>query len=352
MAIRGQRKGEHLSIAGKMKDGPCTSGFEDIILIQDSVPELNLDDIDTSSIFLGKRLESPLIVNALTGGTEQARKINKALAAMAEKYKIAMAVGSQTIALEEPDAVASFTVVREVNPEGIILANISAARPLRDALEAVSMISANGLQIHFNIPQELAMNEGDRCFKGILENVKRLVDSVQVPVIAKEVGFGFSREAAEKLFAAGVRHIDNGGKGGTNFLAIENQRKGYFNKDMLDWGIPTAVSLAEIVSLKLPVSLVASGGIRTVQDTAKAIALGADQVGITAPFLKTLLQQGEDVLHEYMQRFLYQLKAVFLMCGASNCREMQKKPLIILGDTAAWLQRRGIDLSAWAQRSL
>jgi isopentenyl-diphosphate delta-isomerase len=151
-----------------------------------------LDEISLETEFLGKTLSCPILINALTGGTEQARRINFNLSLLAEKYGLAMAVGSQTVAIEDPGLRDTFRVARRNHPEGVIVANLSASSSVREALEAVEMIDADGLQLHFNVPQELAMGEGDRNFRGIIENVGQIVDSCPVPVIAKEVGFGFS----------------------------------------------------------------------------------------------------------------------------------------------------------------
>ncbi|MEA1961948.1 MAG: type 2 isopentenyl-diphosphate Delta-isomerase [Bacillota bacterium] len=347
--IRKKRKREHLLIASRLKDGPCSTGFEDIRLIHHSVPELDLEEIDPGIEFLGKGMEYPLIINALTGGTDQAKRINKALAYVAEKYGIALAVGSQTIALEDSGLRDTFAVVREMNPGGVILANLSANRSVEEALEAIDMIQADGLQLHLNVPQELTMKEGDRCFRGILKNVSEIVTRAPVPVFAKEVGFGFSREAALELYTAGIRYMDNGGQGGTNFLAIENQRKGLFGDTMNDWGIPTAISLAEVVSLQLPIFVVVSGGIRTASDVVKALILGADAVSITGLFLNILLTDGIEALDQFMENLLYQIRAVFLMIGAHNCQELKQKPLIITGTTAQWLYSRGIDPQQWSR---
>lgn len=339
-----------MALAINTVDGPGSSAFEDVYLLQDSIPELALEEIDLRTDFLGKSLRYPLLINALTGGTDQAKNINRILACKASKFGLAMAVGSMTIAIEEPAQWDSFTIVREMNPDGIILANLGANSSYHQAREVVNMIQADGLQLHFNVPQELAMGEGDRNFHGIIDNVSRIVDSCPVPVIAKEVGFGFSRETVAKLFAAGVRIFDNGGKGGTNFLSIEDQRNGMFDHQLDDWGIPTAISLAEIVSMHLPVQVVASGGIRTAADIAKAIAMGADIAGITGLFLKILLYAGQDELDRRIESLLYQLQSVFLMSGARDCSMIRTKPVLILAKTAQWLRARNIDPSIWSNK--
>lgn len=315
-----------------------------------SVPELNLEDVDLRFKVWGKELGFPLIVNAITGGSEPARDINRVLAGLCQKHGLAMAVGSQTIALEDSVWEESFTVVREQNPDGIIIANLSAAASSDNAQAAVDMINADALQLHFNVPQELAMPEGDRQFKGIIEQVARIVEICSVPVIAKEVGFGFSRESVKLLYDAGVRIFDTGGQGGTNFIAIEDKRGGAFQGELNSWGIPTAVSLLETLSGNLPVKVIASGGIRSALDAAKALALGADMVGIAGSLLRILLHQGADGLDSWLNDFLYRLRAVFLMCGANNTKTLIEKPVIILGPTAEWLRARNIDPTQWAKR--
>lgn len=337
------RKAEHLDLAKITADGPGTNGFEDIYLLQDSIPELDLDEIDLRVEFLNKTLDYPLLIDAMTGGTDKSLQINRILAAAASKYGLAMAVGSMTVAIENPALRNSFTIVRETNPDGIILANLGANCSPRNIGEAVNMIAADGLQLHFNVPQELAMREGDRSFRGILDNVKRIADTCKVPVIAKEVGFGFTRETVAKLYAAGINIFDNGGKGGTNFIAIEDQRQGLFANQLDDWGIPTAVSLAEIAAMRLPVKIIASGGIRKADEIAKAIAIGADLAGITGLFLKILQHEGQDGLDTRIESLLYQLKAVFLMSGSRNCAMIREKPVLILGRTAEWLHARNIN---------
>lgn len=311
-----------------------------------------MDEIDLSCDFLGRKLSFPLIINAITGGTEQSLDINRSLAAIAGKLGLAMAVGSQTIAVKAPDLRDTFQVVREVNPDGVIIANVGAGSSVSIALQAVEMINADALHLHFNVPQELAMPEGDRNFKGIIANVGRIVDTCPVPVIAKEVGFGFSRESVALLFAAGVRIFDCGGQGGSNFIAIENQRGGRFNQELDAWGIPTAVSLAETLSLRLPLSIIASGGMRTASDAAKALAMGAGMVAMAGSLLKVLLQDGALELEIYLQDFLYRLKAVLLMTGSRNIDELRQQQLLILGETAERLRVRAIDPMLWSKRQL
>jgi len=349
MTSRKRRKDEHISIALTSVDGPSSSGFEDIYFINDSVSELNFEEIELSLDFLHKRLQYPLVINALTGGTNRGRLINENLAILANKYKIAMAVGSQTIALEDPGLRDSFTAVRDINPEGLVFANVGMTVSYERALQAVEMIAADALQVHFNIPQELAMVDGDRNFRGVINNIENIVKHCPVPIIAKEVGFGFSSESIIKLYHAGVRIFDVGGKGGTNFIVIEDKRDGLFDGELDDWGIPSAVSLAEAVSCSLPIQTIASGGIRTACDVAKALSMGSDLVGMAGPLLRSMLEHGVNDLDKKLETLIYRLKSVFIMTGAKNIREIRQKPLIIIKETADWLRVRGIEPEKWSR---
>jgi ABC-type branched-subunit amino acid transport system substrate-binding protein len=252
----------------------------------------------------------------------------------------------------DKDFRATLTKIKSADPEFIYVPGYytEVAVLIKQALEAVEMVEADGLQLHFNIPQELAMPEGDRDFAGMLENVARLVENSPVPIIAKEVGFGFSQEAARRLCGVGINYFDVGGKGGTNFVAIEDRREGWFVHEFDEWGIPTAVSLGELLALEYPITLIATGGIRTALDGVKALAVGASLIGMAGPLLKILVNEGEAVLQRYLQGFLYRLKAGLLMTGSRNIGELQQKPVIILGKTAQWLTIRSIDVKRWAAR--
>ncbi len=326
-----------------------SNGFEEVHLIPDSVAELHLEEISLEAVFLNKKLAAPLLINAVTGGTEQGAEINAAFARLAAKYHLAMAVGSQQIALEAPELAKTFSVARELNPDGVLIANLSAASPVEEALEAVDMIQADALQLHFNAPQELAMREGDRDFRGMLDNVKHIREKCPVPLIAKEVGFGFSRESIIRLNDAGIAIFDCSGRGGTNFIAIENRRQGLLTTDLSEWGLISASSLAEAVYLKLPLTLISSGGMKGPLDVAKALAMGADVVGLSSILLNIFIKEGAEALDDYMDRFIYSLRAVLLMSGAVDLMAMRQKPVIITGRTRDWLQARGVSPDYWAR---
>lgn len=346
------RKLDHLHWCQELGDGPLSAGFEDIHLIHQAVSTLTLQDVDSTITFCNKRLSAPLIINAITGGPEISSRINASLARVAAELNIGMAVGSQKLALKDSTLAATYTIAREQNPHGLLLANLSALSSPAEALQAVEMLAADGLQLHLNAAQELAMAEGDRDFSRVLDNIAAIVAAVPVPVIVKEVGFGLSREAAHTLYQHGVRYLDVGGQGGTNFGTIERLRRQQREPSVFElWGISTSVSLAEVCSQDLPVTVVASGGIRSALDGAKAVALGADLIGIAGPVVKLLLKHTETEVRQYFHRWIYDFRALMLLSGCRSLAELKNVPVVITGKTKEWLEQRGI-LDYFRQRTL
>jgi isopentenyl-diphosphate delta-isomerase, type 2 len=319
-------------------------------LVYDALPELNLDQIDTSLEFLNKKLKAPLLINAMTGGHPEVKHINRSLAAIAARAGIAMAIGSQTAGLEDPGVRDTYRAARDENPEGVLLANVSALSSPAMVKEAVKMIEADGVQLHLNVAQELAMTEGDRNFRGTLANIEKIVVLSEVPVIVKEVGFGLSHEAVRKIYEVGVRNIDISGKGGTDFIRIEYMRSGRDYQDKFrNIGISTATSLIESLSLDLPMTIIASGGFTGGSDIPCALALGAKLVGLARHFLQVLTQGSEQELNQRVDTIIDDLRRTMLMVGAANLKELSEKPVIITGRTAEWLMRRGIDIDRYSQ---
>ena len=349
---RQERKLEHLKYSLELAEGMADSGFSDVSLMHRSVSGIRPSQVDLSVEFLGKRLEAPLMINSITGGHPDTLRINRDLAAAARRTGVAMAVGSQKAALEDPRVRETYAVAREENPNGVILANLSATCSPDEAEQAVEMIRADGIQVHFNIPQELFMEEGDRDFDLVLPNLKRLVDSVNFPVIAKEVGFGMSGETILSLYQAGVKTMDLAGRGGTNFISIENARRGRKKTEFEEWGIPTAICLFEGLELGLPVTLIASGGLRTSLDLTKALAAGAGLVAMARPFLEMLVNGSTDKLVEYIEQLKTGLARYMVMTGARSIAELAGIPLVVTGRTAEWLTRRGVDVNAYARRKI
>lgn len=350
--MRQSRKIDHINYALATPDQP-QAGFHDVSLLHRSLPELSWDDIDTGCTFLGKKLAAPLMINAMTGGHPDVMEINRSLAKVARRAGVAIALGSQRAALEDPRVANTFQVVRAENPTGVVIANLSAHCTVAEAQQAVDMLAADALQLHVNVPQELAMGEGDRQFTGLVANISQISRQLKVPVIVKEVGFGMSMETVIQIHRTGVDIIDISGRGGTNFIAIEEQRNQQISKlgpDIHQWGLTTVVSLIESQQPNLPMTVIASGGVRTPYDIAKALALGADLVGISRPFLQILLEKGEEELFHHIDQLIIGLRKIMLMCGAKDVGGLRSVPAIITGTTAEWLTARGVDISRYARR--
>ncbi|HCO18583.1 MAG TPA: type 2 isopentenyl-diphosphate Delta-isomerase [Tissierellales bacterium] len=305
----------------------------DVYLAHNSLPELDFVQIDTSTGFLGKVIDYPILINAMTGGSEFTQEINKDLAALARELRIPMAVGSQTIALEDDSARESFHIVREVvGPDGIVISNLSGLATVDEAKRAIEMVDGDALQLHLNLAQELVMEEGDRDFRGVLRNIEAIVKEIDKPVIVKEVGFGISLDAASRLYDAGVRYIDVSGFGGTNFIEIENLRNNAYDyTDLYSWGIPTAAALIQCRRLPHDLKLISSGGIRTSMDVVKSIILGADIAAISGELLAYLVHGGYANAIEYLEGIIHKLRIVMMLLGKENTEALKNTDYKITG---------------------
>jgi isopentenyl-diphosphate delta-isomerase len=330
--MRKVRKKEHIENYLKSSyKGDTLMG--DIYLAHNSLPNLSFDEIDTSTTFLGKRIAYPLMINAMTGGSEFTQEINKDLAALAKELGIPMAVGSQTIALEIEDARESFHIAREViGSDGIVISNLSGLASVEDAKKAIDMVDGDALQIHLNLAQELVMEEGDRDFRGVLKNIEKIVMGIDKPVIVKEVGFGISLDAASRLYDVGVRCIDVSGYGGTNFIEIENLRNSSYDyTELYSWGIPTAAALIQCRRLPFDMKLIASGGIRNSMDVVKSIVIGADAAAISGELLAYLIHGGYANAMEYLEGTIHKLKILMMLLGKNNIEALKNTEYKITG---------------------
>lgn len=344
---RQSRKREHLWHA--VRCDLTSADFDDIQFVHNCLPETALDGLDLSARLAGIALQYPLFINAITGGVEEAENINRELALAARECRLALAVGSQAAALDEPLMQSTFRVVREAYPEGVLFANIGAYASPEQAKQAVEMVEANALQVHLNVPQELMMPGGDTDFRGQRCRLEKIIQSVKVPVIVKETGFGVAREQAAVFREIGVAAIDVGGKGGTNFMLIERRRAHLQGgDDLLNWGIPTAVSILEARAGAPGIDIVASGGVNTGLLAAKALALGACSVGVAGLAAKILLAEGRDKLVLQLKAIIREIQMVMVMTGSSSIGELRRKPVIITGQTKEWLRQRGLDTSLLA----
>jgi isopentenyl-diphosphate delta-isomerase len=351
------RKAEHLQVTAardvNTKVGP---GWSDIHLIHEALPELDLEAIDISVQVLGRRLRVPLVISAMTGGHAMAHAVNAVLARAAERHGLAMGVGSQRAALRNPDLAYTYSVVREEAPSAFLIGNIGAPQlvgqrsgppiGLEEAQAAIGMIKADALAVHLNFLEESVQPEGDRRAAGCSEAIRRLTRSLPVPVIAKETGAGVSRSTAQRLRELGISALDVGGVGGTSFAAIEGLRaesqgdeKGRRLGELLrDWGLPTAVAVVAAQATNLPI--IATGGVRSGLDAAKALAIGADLVGVARPLLQASLA-GDAAVDAWLEQFVHELRTVLFLTGSRSVAELRGRPRVILGDTSTWLRQLG-----------
>lgn len=353
MTTRQSRKLDHLRHTLELADGPAETGFSDITLIHNCLPELKLDEVSLETNCAGMRLSHPLIINAMTGGAHALTAVNARLAEVAARTHSAMAVGSQYVAILQPEVADSFRVVRQVNPNGVIWGNIGAYATVSQAHQVVEMVQANALQVHLNAAHEISMTEGDADFCGWLRQIEQMVRSLPVPVVVKETGCGMSMEQVRMLADIGVAAVDIGGAGGTNFIAIENSRTNQrLSNDLLSWGIPTAISALEARQVLPPaIALIVSGGIRTPLDAVKALAIGAAAVGIATPVLRQTEQAGVTAAVFWVEQYLKTLKKLLLLLGRRSPEDLRHQPMVIGGSVSAWLAARGISIDKYARRN-
>ncbi|KIJ87757.1 type 2 isopentenyl-diphosphate Delta-isomerase [Staphylococcus saprophyticus] len=341
---REQRKNEHVEIA--MAQGDATiSDFDEIRFVHHSIPNVDVDDIDLTSQLKDFTLDQPLYINAMTGGSEWTKQINEKLAVIARETGIAMAVGSTHAALRNSKMASSFSIVRDTNPDGIIFSNVGADVPVDKAVESVKLLDAQALQVHVNAPQELVMPEGNRTFSTWMENLAQIVSRVDVPVIVKEVGFGMSKETIKSLNEIGVRYVDVSGRGGTNFVDIENERRTYKDMDYLGlWGQTTVESLLESASYQQDMDILASGGVRTPLDAVKCLALGASAVGMSRPFLNQVENYGITETLNYTEQFTDHMKKIMTMLDVKTIKDLKQTQMVFSPKLQSWIEQRGLDI--------
>jgi len=355
----GKRKADHIRICleQKAQAKKVTAGFEDIQLVHRALPEIDRQKINLSTSFLGKKFSAPLIVGAMTGGTEEATKINATIAEAVEKLGLGMGVGSQRAAIEDKRLEKTYSIARKKAPTAFLIANVGGVQlvngfGLKEVKKAVEMIDADALAVHLNAVQEALQPEGQTNFQGILTKIGEIAGELDKPVIVKETGCGISAEDTKVLEAAGVKAIDVSGVGGTSFAAVEYYRStNPHNKGEVfwDWGIPTVISLIEATqTAKIPV--IASGGVRSGIDIAKSLALNAKLASISQPILEVAVK-GAKQTEDLLSMFLTELRNVMFFVGAENLESLAKVPLVVSGKTTEWLNIRGFDTISYSQRS-
>ena len=341
--LRSQRKNEHVQHALDQKPQNMVSDFDKVHFVHHSMPAVNLDEVVLSAAIGEMKFDAPLYINAMTGGSEWTKSINEKLGKVAAATGIPMAVGSMHAAVRHPELSESYSVVREVNPDGLVFANVGADVSLGGAQMAVEMIDADALQIHLNVAQELIMPEGDRDFKDWQPNIKNILSRVNVPVIVKEVGFGMSRETLQLLKTIGIKYVDVSGRGGTNFAEIENARRRTQDMDYLSgWGMSTVQSLLESKEFQKEMTILASGGIKTPLDAMKSLALGGGAVGMSHTLLKYVAENDVEETIKFVEQFFNQMKKIAVMVNAKNLEELRCKPMVFSPDIISWMEQRNI----------
>lgn len=326
------------------------TGFEEIELIHKALPQINKEEINITTEFLGKTLEAPIIITGMTGGHPASLSINRELARAAEQLNIGLGMGSQRAAIENPNLRSTYTVMREEAPSIFLIGNIGAPQ-IEYAEEAAAMMNLDALAVHLNPLQEAIQPEGDVNASNYLQYVGEASKKLDIPIIVKETGAGIKREDAIALTKAGAAAIDVAGAGGTSWAAVETYRSKdpYMGNLFRDWGIPTAVSTVEVLQ-SVNVPIISSGGIRSGLDAAKALALGAEAVGLALPVLKEAYMGYEAVKIKIM-KFIEELKVAMYLVGASDISELRKSDLLIMGKTREWLKSRGINTEEYSRRS-
>ena len=305
-----------------------------------------MSDVNLEHSLKDFTLSQPLYINAMTGGSEWTKQINEKLAIVARESGMAMAVGSTHAALRNSNMASSFTIVREANPEGIIFSNVGADVPVDKAVQSVKLLDAQALQVHVNAPQELVMPEGNRTFSTWMDNLAQIVKRIDVPVIVKEVGFGMSKETIKNLNEIGIRYVDVSGRGGTNFVDIENERRAYKDMDYLSmWGQTTVESLLESTAYQKDMNILASGGVRSPLDAVKSLALGASAVGMSRPFLNQVEHYGITETLNYTEQFTEHMRKIMTMLNAPTINDLKRAKLIFGPRLHSWIEQRNIDIN-------
>ncbi len=344
MSIK-ERKADHIRInlEEDVRFPRLTTGLERCRFVHQALPELDVDQVDTGITVLGKRLAAPILVSSMTGGTERAHEINRHLAQAAQARGLAMGLGSQRAGIERSDTAGTFRV-RDVAPDILLFANLGAVQlnygyAVDECRRAVEMAEADGLILHLNPLQEVLQPEGDFQWRGLLHRIAAVCRTLDAPVIVKEVGWGISSQAARWLIEAGVRAIDVAGAGGTSWSQVEmhrapTERLRRLAAAFADWGIPTVESLQAVRAVRdqldrPDVAIFASGGIRSGQDVAKCVALGADLVGLASPFLKRAVESAEAVAEE-MEILEAELRIAMFCSGVGDIAALRQPGVLML----------------------
>lgn len=355
-----RRKIEHLELCAREEVESHGAGFEDVEFVHRALPEFNKHDLDTSTSLLGKELDAPILIASMTGGHPETLRVNENLAVAAEHLGLGIGVGSQRAALEDPAQEDSFRIVRDVAPNAFVYGNVGAAQLQEYGVEgverAVEMIDADAVAIHLNFLQESIQPEGDVDATGIIGYIREVCGSISTPVIVKETGAGIAHRDAVALIEAGVSAIDVGGRGGTSWAGVEVYRAQSEGDELLeslgelywDWGVPTVVSVVECATAG-NVPVVATGGVRSGLDVAKAIGLGARCASLALPLVEPALNSAGSVI-EYLNRIMEELRVAMFLTGSRDVSSLASAELVVRGESRDWLEQRGFHTHTFARR--
>jgi isopentenyl-diphosphate delta-isomerase len=337
------RKADHLDLCQSDEVGfrAKTTLLECVTLLHQSLPELAADEVSTSIDLLGRQLRAPLVIAAMTGGHERAAAINRALANAAQAHGLGFGLGSQRAMQRDADMRWTYQV-REWAPDVLLLGNIGVVQArettTKDLEALIRDVGADALCVHLNPAMELIQADGDRDFRGCVKTLERLCNELSVPVIAKETGNGLSPQTIDKLARAGVGHVDTSGAGGTSWVGVEalraNGARRALGAQLWDWGIPTAASVG--YAARASMTVIATGGIRSGLDVARAISLGANAGGIARPVLQALTRGGSAELRSHLDEVVQELRTVMLLTGSRTVSDLRAAPRLIVGELAAW----------------
>jgi isopentenyl-diphosphate delta-isomerase len=358
-----KRKADHIRISlnRNVQARKIATGFSDVCFIHKALPEVDKQKIDLSTTVFDHKFAAPLIVGAITGGTEEAARINSTVAEAVEELGLGMGVGSQRAAIEDKKLEKTFAIARKKAPTAFLVANIGGVQlvhgyGIKEVKKAIEMIDADAIAVHLNPLQEAVQTEGQTNFRGVIEKISEITRELKKPVIVKETGAGIAAEEAKKLDALGVSGIDISGAGGTSFAAVEyyrakrpeNSLRRRLGGIFWDWGIPTAVSIVE-VSQSVSIPVIASGGIRDGVNVAKALALGASLTSLSQPVLQAAVK-GVEETKAVLSLLAEELRNCMFLVGADSVQALREKPLVIANRTAEWLRIRGFDIESYARR--
>jgi isopentenyl-diphosphate delta-isomerase len=337
------RKDEHLALAeSEFRRNAPLSSLRDVRIMPVTLPETSTEQVDMRVQDANFTFDFPFYIEAMTGGSKKTGEINEKLAIAARETGLAMAVGSQSVAIKDASAADTFKVARKINPDGFLIANVGAGKTLQDAREAVNMIEANALEVHVNVTQEVVMPEGDRTFIW-QDELANIIANVGVPVIIKEVGFGMTSKTIALLRDLGAEYINLGGKSGTNFAIIEDRRNRNpedKHEYLYDWGLSTAESLIEAGKVSNAPTIFATGGIQDPLDVLKAQIMGAKSVGIAGHFLHTVLNNDTDGLITEITSWQNQLTKLMAMVGAKTQSDLRNLDVIYANELFNFWQQR------------